>query len=47
MLYNLIGDEARALRVDMPVAQAALAVCIEALRHHEVELIFGSRHSDI
>jgi hypothetical protein len=47
MLYNLSGDEARALSVNVAIACAVLAVRIEALRHHEVELIFGSCHGDI
>jgi hypothetical protein len=44
MLQYAIGDKARALRVYVTVSRAALAVRVEALRHHDVKLIFCARH---
>jgi hypothetical protein len=35
------------LRINVPVAGAALAVREEALGNHQVELVFGSRHGDV
>ena len=42
-----VWNEARPRRVDMPVALRALAMGEEALRHHEMQIVFGSRHRDI
>ena len=47
MRQHRIGDEARALGVDVAVARAALAMCEEALRNHQVKLVLGPRHGDI
>ena len=47
MRQHRIGDEARALGVDMAVAGAALAVREKALRNHQVKLVFRSRHGDV
>ena len=47
MRQHRIGDEARALGVDMAVAGAALAMRKEALRHHQVKLVLGPRHGYI
>ena len=46
-VQHRIRNEACPLRVDMPVAGAALAVCEESLWYYEVKLIFGARHRDI
>jgi hypothetical protein len=39
MLRDAVGNEARALRVDVPVAEAALPMREETLRHHQVQLV--------
>src|SRR5262245_58478621 len=41
---DAVRNKARALRVDMPVAEAALPVREEALRHHQVQLVPRPRH---
>ena len=47
MVRHRIRNKARPLRVDVAVARAALAVCEETLRNHQVKLVFRSRYGDI
>ena len=41
------GNKARARRVHVPVAVAALGVDIEALRHDQMQMILGAGHGDV
>lgn len=47
VLGDGICNEAAALRIDVPVAKAALAMGEETLRHHEMELLPRTRHCDV
>ena len=40
-------NETGPLRVDVSVPVSPLSVDVEALRHHEMELIFRARHGDV
>src|SRR5262249_16622317 len=42
-----IGNETRPRSVDMPVALRILAMGEETLRHNEVKIVLGARHSNI
>ncbi len=42
-----VRDEACTLGIDVPVAHAALPVCVEPLRHHQMKVVLRARHRDI
>jgi hypothetical protein len=44
---QLFGNEAGPRRVDGPIALRMLPVGEEALRHHEMKVVLGSRHRDV
>ena len=47
MLRDGVRDEARALRIDVAITEAALAMREETLRDHQMKLILGPRHGDV
>jgi|GEM_PF-1375834 hypothetical protein len=42
-----MGEKARALRVDMPIAVSCLLMSEEALGHDEMKIVFGAGHGHI
>src|SRR5262245_63260730 len=47
VLCDRIWNEARTLGIDMPVARTGLSVCVEPLRHHQMQVVLGASHRDI
>jgi hypothetical protein len=47
MLHRCVRNEARALRVDVVVAEAALHVREESLRDYQMKLLLCAHHSDV
>ena len=47
MRQHCVGDKSRALGIDVTVTGASLAMCEEALGHHQVQLILSSRHGHV
>ena len=44
---DVLGYEACALCINVPIAHAALAMGVESLRDHEMQLVLRTGHCDI
>src|SRR5216683_2378759 len=44
---QLLGNKAGSRCINVPVTLGMLAVCEEALRHHQMEIVLCSRHRDV